>query len=151
MAAVFIQWAIWNNKLLKGTHEIPKNINIWFSEVSHRKGFVMTFNRKQTFVINQFVSIIRKKMAMLACCLLLPIIVIIIVIIASSSGKKSGAAQPVLAPDAYCHLTTITSSGNPRLLGVINFYKNNDGTLIKGAIKGLDVGEHGFHIHANPI
>jgi hypothetical protein len=52
MAAVFVQWVYFNNKLKPGTHEIPKNISIWFSEVSHRKGFVMTYNRKIVFVID---------------------------------------------------------------------------------------------------
>ena len=34
ITAVFIQWAIWNNKLVEGTHKFSDKMNTWFIKVS---------------------------------------------------------------------------------------------------------------------
>jgi Cu-Zn family superoxide dismutase len=41
----------------------------------------------------------------------------------------------------------VGTNGNEKVSGVITFTKEGDGVRVRGEIKGLSPGEHGFHVH----
>ena len=61
-------------------------------------------------------------------------------------------AQQAKSVDVSIHmLTTENGSGLGEKIGTLTITETPEGLLFKPAITGLPAGEHGFHLHENPI
>lgn len=143
IGSVFVQWAIWNNKLVPGTHNIPKNLNIWFSEISNKKFFMMTYNRpKPHFIVDLVHGLIKKRMGMACGAFTLVIIAIAAVIFFLTRGPGMLQAQVVL----------MNEGGGTGVAGTIMIsQKRMGGSRLTGTVTGLTEGKHGFHIHTDLV